>query len=359
MSNRLDWVDNAKTVGILLVFYGHLAEIVYGAGVQVAFYPFKFIYTFHVPFFFFIAGFFWRPATDPWEHIKKLAFKRIIPVFTFGILLLPFWLLREWQQSGTIHWFNLGWKTLGYFHGTPNLNWITWFLVCLFSCELLAMVILPKIRTPLFSFLLGIIVLISGLIACQHLPVVVRIFGILQNTWYIHEAVVALGFYTLGYALFNPIKSLLQRRPTVIYPIGLFALGMLWFTYLSNAPTPNFVPLLALSLHGETMPFIIAALTGILFTLCLAIAIPTFSIVTWIGQNTLILIGLNGLFFHFLNPFLITQWLPNNTLLSVHLYCTLGTFASLIVCIPLIKIINRYIPRWVGDTASPKSKLSQ
>lgn len=348
MSNRLGWVDNAKAVGMLLVFYGHLTEIIYGAGVQVAFYPFKFIYTFHVPFFFFIAGFFWRPSNEPWEHIKKLAFKRIVPVFTFGLLLLPFWVFREWQQSGAVRWSDLGWKILDYFHGTPTLNWITWFLVCLFSCELLAMIVLPKIQTPVLSFLLGIIILIGGLLLCQHLPVVVRIFGILQNTWYIHEAVVALGFYTLGYALFSPIKNLLQCWPTVIYPLGIFALGVLWLTYRLNAPTPNFVPVMALSLHGETIPFIVSALAGILLMLCLAIAIPTFSIVTWIGQNTLVLIGLNGLFFHFLNPLLITQWLPNNTLLSVHLYCILGTLISLVACIPLIKIIDRSIPQWVG-----------
>ncbi len=60
MTQRTDWVDYGKGVGIVLVVYAHLLSSGYHAGLHIPKRFFLFsdsiIYSFHMPFFFFLAG---------------------------------------------------------------------------------------------------------------------------------------------------------------------------------------------------------------------------------------------------------------------------------------------------------------
>lgn len=52
---RMLWIDVAKTVGIFLVVFSHLGQ---SGSTE------SFLWTFHVPLFFFISGYLTRPRTD-------------------------------------------------------------------------------------------------------------------------------------------------------------------------------------------------------------------------------------------------------------------------------------------------------
>ena len=58
--NRIDWVDYAKGIGILLVVYGHLLSSVFHKGIQIPKHFFELsdsiVYSFHMPMFFFLSG---------------------------------------------------------------------------------------------------------------------------------------------------------------------------------------------------------------------------------------------------------------------------------------------------------------
>ncbi len=62
MSNRADWVDYGKGIGIILVVYGHLLSSGFHAGINIPEHFFRLsdsiIYGFHMPFFFLLAGIF-------------------------------------------------------------------------------------------------------------------------------------------------------------------------------------------------------------------------------------------------------------------------------------------------------------
>lgn len=62
MNRRMDWVDNAKAIGIILVVYGHVARGLQGAGINLPEPLYELtdsvIYSFHMPLFFFLAGLF-------------------------------------------------------------------------------------------------------------------------------------------------------------------------------------------------------------------------------------------------------------------------------------------------------------
>lgn len=347
-NSRYTWVDTAKALGMFLVFYGHLVERVYNAGVPEAFYQFKFIYAFHMPLFFFMAGFFWRPSTRISDQIKKLVLRRLIPVFAFAALLLPLWPIHQWQWFGSVHWRNIMWQALDYFHGAPRLNWITWFLVCLFTCEFLAMLIFPKLRSRRLVFLFGVCTLFIGLVMCQNISAIVRIFGVAKNTWFIHESIVALGFYSMGYALFPQICSLAQRHSRTVYPLGMLALGALLLTYKINNPSEYFVVMLTSSSHGKMLPFVTSAVAGITLILSLSVIMPRLSIILFIGKNTLPLLGLNGVFVHFANARFVARLLPESTFFSVTIYCAAVTLFSLAVSAPIVAIMDRLVPQLVG-----------
>ena len=89
MNNRIEWIDIAKGIAIILVVYGHagLANI-----------PLleKWVCAFHMPFFFFISGILF--SVDKYPTINKFLQRRwktlIRPYLFFSIIcLLAYWYL--------------------------------------------------------------------------------------------------------------------------------------------------------------------------------------------------------------------------------------------------------------------------
>jgi fucose 4-O-acetylase-like acetyltransferase len=356
---RLPWVDTVKALGIFLVFYGHLVEGVYKSGSYVAYYQYKFIYAFHVPLFFFMAGFFWRPNPEFLKWIGRLALKRLIPVAAFSIALFPVWLVSEKLTTQSIDLTGIQRRILDYRYGHPWFDWPTWFLICLFSCEVLATALLTFARSPLTAAALGAAALIAGLFACRHAAPLFAWAGIPLTFWFITEAVVALGFYIFGYVLFPSIKALAVNR-WVCGITAIMALTALVNTYSLNQPAPNFVVMMTGSSHGWTVPFLLSAAAGVTFSIALVLFLPERvhlnPAVSFLGRNTVALLGLDGLFLHFLNRYALDALRPHNTYLYVTAYCLFGTLLSLGLCAPPIRLINRYVP-WLAGAVATTDKL--
>ena len=348
--SRYAWVDIAKALGIFLVFYGHLVEQVYHDGVLKAFYQFKFIYAFHMPLFFFIAGFFWRPFAKISDQIKKLVLRRLIPVFAFAVFLLPLWCIHYWNFSGEVQWGNFIYQTKSYLLGLPYLNFPVWFLVCLFTCEVYASLILPKLRSRLLVFLFGAGIFFIGLVMYQHMPAMVRIFRVPQHSWYVYASIVPLGFYAMGYALFPRICPLVQLHHRILYPVCLLALGILLLTYKMNDPGEYFYVMINCATTGKILPFASSAFAGIIFLLSLSAIAPRSSILLFTGRHTLPLLGINGIFYHFVNERLVALWLPENTYFSITLYCTFLSLLSLAVSLPIAAMLDHFVPQLMGKS---------
>ena len=61
---RVEYLDRAKALGMVLVYYGHFTEQLARNHYGAALLQMKFIYSFHMPLFFFVAGIFWKPVLD-------------------------------------------------------------------------------------------------------------------------------------------------------------------------------------------------------------------------------------------------------------------------------------------------------
>jgi acyltransferase len=188
-------------------------------------------------------------------------------------------------------------------------------------------------------------------------PLKGRIIG--WNYFFIHEAVTLYGFYLLGIYLRRK-RFLIDKLPTSRLLAGtVVSFLIVLFTYKLNTGPFNFhlyndVVILFAS-HGHILLFPLTAVAGCAMILLLAKLSPQQAVLAWLGQNTLILMCLNGIFYHYINP-QIAEWnlaaLPDKgpVLFAV---ATLMTTVSLLTCMPFIHLFNRYIPQLVGK---PKHK---
>lgn len=127
-NKRISWVDILKGIGIILVVLGHIYknEHIY-----------NWIYSFHMPLFFFAAGYVYKKK-NILEDLKKRAQSVLVPYFIFGIIGLVYWLLlerrfRESTMSSTE-------AIIGLFRGQENtldFNVHLWFLPCFFVTAVL------------------------------------------------------------------------------------------------------------------------------------------------------------------------------------------------------------------------------
>ena len=136
--DRIDWIDNLKAIGIYLMVLGH-HETMSNDVV-------KYIYSFHMPLFFFISGFLFYYERYP--TIKGFALQRIktliVPYFVFSfitfIIFVLFTKIRHPEQiaSGKVNlidnFFSIFISANGIImmsHSPP-----LWFLTCLFLTEI-------------------------------------------------------------------------------------------------------------------------------------------------------------------------------------------------------------------------------
>lgn len=140
--NRVQWVDFAKGVAIILMVVAH---VIWQGTNLIAF-----IYTFHMPFFFVMAGYLLN--TEKWSRrwegfISKLGRRLLIPYFLANILHYPIWFIfchcfgrlaiYDWATRDPVE------VILAFFVGnTYNIGiWLIltplWFLPCLFFAEII------------------------------------------------------------------------------------------------------------------------------------------------------------------------------------------------------------------------------
>ncbi len=73
--SRFRFIDIARIYGIVLVYYGHIIESYMKAGSATAAIHYKFIYSFHMPFFFILSGYIAKEYvsnTDFGLYLKRL-----------------------------------------------------------------------------------------------------------------------------------------------------------------------------------------------------------------------------------------------------------------------------------------------
>jgi fucose 4-O-acetylase-like acetyltransferase len=185
-------LDNAKFVGVLLVVCGHvLAQIMPGSHFAHALY--LFIYTFHMPLFIVLAGYFSRGFSFSSGKARKLITNLAVPYVIFETAFALFrWLIGVAQRPS----FTL-----------LDPYFVTWFLLALFVWRLTTPV-WQQIRWPI-----AVAVAISLLAGTADLP----------EEMDLHRMLGLMPFFVLGLMLKREHLELLRRpRSRVLGALVLF-----------------------------------------------------------------------------------------------------------------------------------------
>lgn len=269
MAQRIKWIDVCRCFGIFAVYLGHFGE---NAG---RVYPF--LYTHHVPLFFFLSGCMApRDALPLRVHAKKTVDGLLVPWLFFALASALF--STVYTDSGLTGFLALL-KQIA--QGTIVDHFVAgglWFFVCLAGIRLL-FALLQKLRHPA-----------AILAACLTLHLIEGACPI-PNYYNLHRCFRFIIYYAAGYCAFPYLSRALapetQRGRMLLTFSGLFSLGFSALVYFGRDPLAflSAVPL------GASLAPILTALIIIWLYLLVSKLSEHVLIFNEIGKKTLFLCG--------------------------------------------------------------------
>ena len=297
--NRISFIDIAKGLGILLVIMGHTVDCTKFIG--------RFIYTFHMPLFFFLSGY---VMSD--KYLKDGISKRIYPLLLVYLemcligaaVMLSIPSLRPYINPDTIIYSAL-------LLAQPEVFKVghLWYLISLIWCFAFFIVINNMFRKKKI-FALAAALLIFFLIASLDSVTVVFVFGHFQveDLFKIRTSSMGFLFFELGY-LFkcSPLPDRLKSKG------NLFKIAVMFAAFLFT--------LLAVMINGEVniaMPrtkipsvYLMGSVSGIVMILALSLLIDKTKYIKKLlidcGRKTLQILCVHGWFIMFFNWLLIDK----------------------------------------------------
>jgi acyltransferase len=356
---RIQYIDVARLYAMAMVFYGHFIERVMMLNDPTAAALYKFIYSFHLLLFFILSGFISRDSDLEFgvgKFLKHRFFSRLLPFIFFTIVFMvlaaifpgDFYHLKLPSVEGYIE----GLVLTGL--GIPFFCIPSWFLLMLFSVEV--------VHYVAFRFLKSDSKILFAIVAFYIIGYVINLRGDflnftkqrMYNILFIHEAITMYAFYLLG-AYLRRRKFLMEKVSfKVLIPGVITAFLIVLFTFKLNTGPFNFdlynSVVIIFAAHGNIFWFPLTAIAGSLFVFFLGKITPSQKTIVWMGQNTLILMCLNGAFYHYINPpvgkYVFTNFSGQPVMILV--VGLLMAVVSLALCIPFIYLFNKYVPQLVG-----------
>lgn len=339
MKKRVDWLDTAKALAIFFVVIGH------------SLIPNDlrtYIYSFHMPFFFFLSGLFFSPKDSFKDFVISKYDKILKPYFLMAFLSYIFWLfVRNYSDSyskinilspikATFLGSNLG-------HNALSHNVLLWFLPCLFITSLFFYFV-SKLQNK-NKILLGLLILsLSG-----HL---VNILSPFRLPWGIDSALIAVMFYGVGHLSKNYVFNKLGTEKNKGTIISLCFIFSIIFCYLNTR-----MDIKGFELGHSLIYLYLSGFAGIYFWLYLSKFIPYNKIINFIGRNSLIIFLIQYNVFDLINGFSskilkypisnnyekLVEINPSANVIIVSLIYILTPFIVAIILIYLIRTLCSFI----------------
>lgn len=261
--NRISWVDNAKTIGIFFVLWGHTDGI-----------PFiirGWVYTFHIPIFFFISGYLLDFNNSFSKYFFKQQQRLLVPYAKWCVISFAYFFLKsKIIESSTIPMSKLLWETIVL--ANPMFNPPLWFLPTLF----IASNILYLSEKVCYKDTLNIFIILIGY----------SYFKFIGIRLPLNMDIVLIGysFLFLGYRFKSVEKKLkITNKMRCIIIILLFMISVI------SIPMNFTIDLYNRSINQFTL-FILFSICGIFFIYNLSLIIPISKVAINISKNTILLL---------------------------------------------------------------------
>lgn len=326
---RIDWLDKAKLLGIWLVILGHLYI---SDALQ------NWIYSFHMPLFFFISGFLYKVPSD--RNILRRIQKNVKLLWPYVTFYLVTWLVLfilfylgytiitgnnniTLENTFTKPFLGL---LLGVGYDT-DISWMLstplWFLMALFFIKSILDILTKYISDIRVLLVASLILYVVGQV----------IFDKFQVYWSIESAFTALPFFTVGilYKRFN-LNLELKAYTTLLLSLVIF--GLLYYLSTVNGE----VDVNSGNSGNFRLLYFINAILGIAASILLcSTKIRLNNFFAYLAQNTLLII-----FLHYILILIIFKFVPRDGISDL-LYLIISIIILLAMYFP-IKIIRNYLP---------------
>lgn len=273
LGKRIEWIDTARGIGLLLVFFGHMHVS----------YLSTWIYTFHMPLFFFLSGMLY-PGCEKYSF-SEFAWRRfkglVIPYFALGIVIALFYCcLFAYYNRPLSAYTDMLRSFLIQEH-----YWTIWFLAALYLTQILYYCIDKcfgqwRYISSLISLLVCVIGLVRYRLGCGSLP------------WNLDIALIAQFIFHMGY-LFMQSRRILDFFTGTMKAWKRFVIASCCLVV--NFIAGKFCIMLSghsldmsIGMYGNEIMTMISALAGILLVLTVSPIIHS-AFFTYLGRNTMIL----------------------------------------------------------------------
>ena len=279
---RNAYFDNAKVLLIFLVVFGHMIQPSIEESTKLNT-LYIWIYTFHMPAFIFLSGFFAKGAGNI-DYILKMVKKLLVPYVLFQAIYTGFYLLmgQEAWQSVIVP------------------QWSLWFLLSLFSWHML--LILFKKFPPVVGISVSLLI-----------GVVVGYFPEIGHTLSLSRTFVFFPFFLIGYWCSE--RQLMHIKSKAVQYSALVVMAVV-AVLIYMAPDINTGWLLASKSYADLeMP--VWGGIGRIFVYTIAVLMSV-SVLSWMPKRELVItpIGRTTLYIYLLHGFFI-QYFRHRELLEV------------------------------------------
>ena len=199
--DRIAWIDMAKGYGTLLVIYAHLGDD-----------PLRgWMYSFHLPLFFFLSGYVFRYQDSFKEFVWKKCKAIMVPYFCLGIPMVLFEILKS-LLKGQFSLENA--MSLAKLFLEQRRLWTLWYIACLFWLNIIFYLLLKSVKKKWILILLSVILPVAG---CAYYK-----YGGQPLYWNVDTCVMAFPFFTGGYLYklyAKEVDGLIERYKLLFLPI--------------------------------------------------------------------------------------------------------------------------------------------
>ena len=341
---RIEIIDEAKCVAIVMVILGHTATNDVLLGNPPILY--KVLYSIHMPLFFFLSGLSIPPMELKTREEWKLFFRKTMLTLAIPYLI---WALIYCSFS----FKNLGWILYGSWYALGKTGTVTslWYLSCFFLARIFVQMIISMVSKTgqgqkRLAYLLPAVV-------CMVLGVLLPDFEI-GFPWCFNIAFVAAGCILLAIATKDRIIHLSVQKGWILMVLLCVSIGIYTLLVIHRGNAFG-IMMMCRGSYGNPVFALIFAVLGGFAVLVLSMILKrladewlpdlTLKPLIYLGQHTM------GVFLLH-KPLLQMIFMPTFENLFPEmphiLICLLATIAALSVSLWLCRLIEFYIPELVG-----------